>query len=122
MFFYYKKECEHTKISPDKESGYCPDCGKYIENKWYMARCCCCNIKRKSITKFGEILPETKYCPNCGSEHFYLERVKTINFIDINFAVLIKEVNEELTKNRTQSWLDRENEQPKLLGWHLSFN
>ena len=121
MFFHRKKECTHSKVSPDKEAGYCPDCGKYIENKWYLTRCSCCNIKRKSVTKFGQIMPETKYCPNCGSEHFYIEKINTINFIDINFAVLVKEVNEERSKNRTQSWLERECEPIKLLGLNLNF-
>ena len=121
--FNKNKECTHSKVSPDKDAQYCPDCGKYIENKWYLTRCSCCNIKRRSIVKFGEIMPETKYCPNCGSEKFYIERIKSINFIDINFAVLIKEINEELSKNRTQSWLERETTEPiKLLGFNLGFN
>ncbi len=109
MFFQRKKECTHSRVTPDKDSCYCPDCGKYIENKWYLTRCNCCNVKRKSIIKFGTIMPETKYCPNCGSEHFHVELVKNINFIDINFAVLVKEVNEELSRNRSQTWLEREN-------------
>ena len=66
-------------------------------------------------------MPKTKFCPNCGSEHFYIEKLNSINFIDINFAVLLKEVNEQRSKNRTQSWLERENEPIKLLGWNLSF-
>ncbi len=120
--FFKKKECTHPKVTPDKDSCYCPDCGKYIENKWYLTRCSCCNIKRKSIIKFGTILPETRYCPNCGAEHFHIEPVKNINFIDINFAVLVKEVNEELSKNRSQSWLEREDFKPiKLLAFNPSF-
>ena len=68
-------------------------------------------------------MPETKYCPNCGSEHYYIERVNNINFVDINFAVLVKEINEEKSKNRSQSWLERENNEPiKLLGLNLRFN
>lgn len=67
-------------------------------------------------------MPETKYCPNCGAENYYTERIKSINFIDINFAVLVKEINEERSKNRTQSWLDRENEPIKLIGIKMSFN
>ena len=68
-------------------------------------------------------MPETKFCPNCGSEHYHIEQVKNINFIDINFAVLIKEINEEKSRNRTQSWLERGNNEPiKLLGLNLGFN
>lgn len=123
MFFRRKKECTHSKVSPDRDSMYCPDCGKYIENKWYLTRCDCCNVKRKTTIKFGQIMPETKFCPNCGGEHYHVEEVKIINFIDINFAVLVKEINEEKSLNRTQSWLEREEAQPiRLLGVNLSFN
>ena len=60
---------------------------------------------------------------NGGSENFYIQEVKGINFIDINFAVLVKKVNEEFSKNRTQTWLERENTEPiKLLGFNLGFN
>lgn len=123
FFFKRKKECTHQKVSPDKDSCYCPDCGMYIENRWYLTRCNCCNVKRKSIIKFDTIMPETKYCPNCGAEHYHVEEVKSINFIDINFAVLVKEINEERSINRTQTWLERENSEPiKLLGLNMSFN
>ena len=33
MFFLHKKECTHSKVMPDKDAAYCPDCGEYIENK-----------------------------------------------------------------------------------------
>ena len=123
MFFQRKKECTHSRVTPDKDSCYCPDCGKYIENKWYLTRCNCCNVKRKSTIKFDQIIPETKYCPNCGSEHYHIEQVKNINFIDINFAVLVKKIDEEKSRNRSQSWLERENNEPiKLLGLNLGFN
>lgn len=121
MFFYRKKECTHSKVSPEKESCYCPDCGKYIENKWYLTRCSCCNVKRKTTIKLGQVIPETKFCPNCGGVSFIVEEVRNINFIDINFAVLVKEVNEEYSRNFTQSWLERDNcESIKLLGLSLN--
>lgn len=120
MFFRKKIECTHDKVHPDLESGYCPDCGKYIENKWYLTRCTCCNIKRKAIIKHGEIQPATHYCPNCGGENFKIELIKTINFIDINFAVLRKEINIEKSKNRCQSWVERQTEPIKLLGLNLT--
>ena len=119
MFTFLKrqKECTHPKVTPDKDACYCPDCGKYVENHWYLTRCNCCNIKRKTTVKFGQIMPESKYCPNCGAEQFYIEPVTNINFIDINFAVLIKEINEARSQNRTQSWLEQNNNEPlKLIG------
>ena len=115
MLFNSKKECQHLKVSPDKDASYCPDCGKYVENKWYLTRCSCCNVKLKTTMKFGEIVPEQKYCPNCGCNHFYIQEINSINFIDINFAVLKKEVNENLSKNYSQSWIDREISPIKLL-------
>ena len=38
MFLFKKKECTHDKISPDKSGQYCPDCGKYVENKWFLVK------------------------------------------------------------------------------------
>ena len=81
MLFNSKKECQHLKVSPDKDASYCPDCGKYVENKWYLTRCSCCNVKLKTTMKFGEIVPEQKYCPNCGCNHFYIQEINSINFI-----------------------------------------
>jgi len=121
MFFFKTKECTHPKVTPDKDSCYCPDCGKYIENKWYLTRCSCCNVKRITTIKHGQIVPESSFCPNCGAVHFHIEEIKNINFIDINFAVLIKEINEERSHNYTQSWLERDSFEPtKLLSWNLT--
>lgn len=123
MFFKRKKECTHSRVSPDKDAQYCPDCGKYVENKWYMTRCGCCNVKRRTVIKFGELVPESKFCHNCGAELYYVQPIATINFIDINFAVLIKEINEELSNSKSQLWVERENIEPiKLLGLNLNFN
>ncbi|MDD3238360.1 MAG: hypothetical protein PHV37_09730 [Candidatus Gastranaerophilales bacterium] len=104
------KECHHPKIRADQEKAYCPDCGAYVETKWYLTRCKCCNIKRVSYNKFNKISPVEKYCPNCGSKEFYLEELDGINFIDINFAVMRKEVIEDLTtKVKSQIWVDIKN-------------
>ena len=120
MFFRKKIECSHDRIPPEAEAQYCPDCGKYVENKWYLTRCACCNIKRKTVVKHEEIQPFTRYCPNCGSETFKIEAVKNINFIDINFAVLIKEINNEKIKNTCQSWVERQADPIRLLGLNLT--
>ena len=116
LFFKKKSECTHTRVSTEVDAGYCPDCGKYVENHWYLTRCACCNVKRKTIIKRGKILPHTKFCPNCGAPEYFVERVPSINFIDINFAVLKKEVNEAFTPSRSQIWVDREAEPIRLLG------
>ena len=78
------------------ESGYCPDCGKLIRNDWYITRCACCGVKLKTMSSGGEIHPQNRYCSNCGSGEYVVEKLPKINFIDINFAVLQKtEVEEE---------------------------
>ncbi len=115
MFFKKNTDCTHKRITPDIESGYCPDCGKFIQNKWYLARCSCCNIKRKTVIKQGKIQPASKYCHNCGAGNFYIEPVRTIDFIDINYAVLVKEESENKPKYNNQYWVEKEPEPIKLL-------
>lgn len=112
------KECRHENISADVEKAYCPDCGAYVENKWYLSRCSCCSVKRVSYTSFNKIKPVEKYCPNCGSKEYYLEEIENINFIDINFAVMRKEtIDTPQTSFRSQIWVDnKENEPQRLLG------
>ena len=123
MFFFKPKECSHPRVTPDMVAGYCPDCGKYVKNRWFLTRCACCNVKRKSTVNYEDVLPETRYCPNCGCEEFYIEEIKKINFIDINYAVLVKYSNGDNVSHRSQSWLERENFEPiKLLGMNLVKN
>lgn len=120
MFFKKNTQCVHNRVSPEIEAQYCPDCGKYVENKWYMTRCGCCNIKRKTLVKGNKIQPYTKFCPNCGASQFYLELIPSINFIDINFAVLVKEINEAHISTQSQIWFERDPEPMKLLGYGMS--
>lgn len=117
-FFNTITECQHEKVVADSEGAYCPDCGAYVENKWYLARCSCCNIKRVSYSKFNKVKPASKYCPNCGSKGFYLEEIKNINFIDVHFAVLKKEASSGIEPAlRSQIWVDeKENTPLKFIG------
>jgi hypothetical protein len=119
--FNFKKSCQHDKIAPDVEFGYCPDCGKLIRNEWYITRCSCCGVKLKACVKNGEIVPQNHYCTNCGHDEYKIEKLDKINFIDINFAVLIKKVVEtpEHAAAFTQCWQERTSEQPKLLVQYL---
>lgn len=110
------KECQHDKVSPDVEKAYCPDCGMLVENKWYLTRCSCCNIKRISYNSFGVIKPVSKFCPNCGAKDYRLEELDHINFIDINFAVVKKvEVPAKGFYPRNQIWVDEKDNQPQRL-------
>ena len=116
--FNLKKTCNHEHITPDMESGYCPDCGKLIKNEWYITRCACCGIKLKTMSVKGEIKPQDHYCSNCGGEEFIVEKIKKINFIDINFAVLQKkevECCKGNVPNATLYWQEKTPAQPKLL-------
>ena len=121
LFFpTFTSKCEHIHISPDIEQAYCPDCGKLIQNRWYITRCSCCGVKMKAMVKNGQIVPQNHYCRNCGSSEFNVEQIEKINFIDINFAALIKhEVEEEKFCNTTKCWQEKTTEQPKLLVQYL---
>ena len=119
--FNLKKDCCHEKITPDMESGYCPDCGKLIQNEWNITRCSCCGIKRKSMVIKGEVKPQYHYCSNCGGEEYTVEKLPKINFIDINYSVLIKREIEQETKlfETTRCWEEKTALQPKLLVQYL---
>ena len=112
-----KKTCTHEKITPELEFGYCPDCGKLIKNEWYITRCSCCGVKVKAIVRNGEVVPQNHYCTNCGSEEYVTEKLDKINFVNINYAVLIKKEFDEAEKRQftTQCWQERTVSQPKLL-------
>lgn len=119
--FKFTHSCRHEYVSPDKECAYCPDCGKLIKNEWYITRCACCGVKLKTMIKNGQIVPQHHYCANCGGEEFTIEKLEQINFIDINFAALVKRVVEDernlcATTSCTQ---ERELVQPKLLVQYL---
>lgn len=111
----FKKQCRHDKILPTMEQGYCPDCGKFIRNEWYITRCSCCGVKMKAIVQNGKVIPQEHFCANCGSKNFTVEKVDKINFIDINFAVLIKKELTEVKKQfATQLWQENTIEPLKL--------
>ena len=106
----------HEKITPNVEQGYCPDCGKLIQNEWYITRCSCCGVKMKAMIKNGQIVPQEHYCSNCGEEKFSVEKLEKINFIDIKFAVLVKqEVSEKKYCDTIKCWQEKTIEQPKVL-------
>ncbi len=101
--------CRHNKVSAGEDYTYCPDCGELVETQWYLSRCACCGVKLKSFIQSGEIMPEQKFCTNCGAQHHTIERLNKINFIDINFAVMVKTSVEGHLKDITQSWVDNGN-------------
>lgn len=117
--FKFNRVCQHSKVRPDVEFAYCPDCGELVENQWYLVRCACCGVKIKGIIKNSEIIPEKNFCHNCGTRDYVIERINKINFIDISYAVLVKAVVTHNNTNFTQSWVENDfrtsNYRPQLL-------
>ena len=117
--FKFHKVCQHSRISPDVDYAYCPDCGELIENQWYLIRCACCGVKLKGIIKNSEIIPDKNFCHNCGAKDYVIERINKINFIDISYAVLVKAVVSHNHTRSTQSWVETDfrtsNYKPRLL-------
>ena len=115
--FRKNMECSHSHVKADVDFAYCPDCGALIANQWYLVRCACCGVKLRGMIKNGEVVPEKHFCHNCGTREFVVERIDKINFIDINYAVLVKAVVPNHEFNYTQSWVDAKTSysKPKLL-------
>ncbi|MBP7211362.1 hypothetical protein KBA27_00850 [bacterium] len=109
-FFRKQNKCTHEKIPPEVECGYCPDCGEFVENQWFITRCKCCGIKVKATIKNGKIVPEKKYCRNCGSEQYVVERLSKITSFDLYFAVLIREVVNQRPVSYIQTWVEEKEE------------
>ena len=107
-FLIKKHECQHNNVPIDVDEAYCPDCGAYVQNKWFLVRCSCCNIKRSAHTKYNEIVPDTKFCPNCGSTEFYVEELEKVNFIDVHYAIFKKIVISQEKFTTRQIWIEQE--------------
>ncbi len=88
-------KCRHTNALLNSNEGYCPDCGVYLKKYYYVLRCKCCAHKREAtraaFCNVKEIIPVSKYCPVCGGEEFYIEKYEKLNFVDINYAIEVKE-------------------------------
>ena len=112
--FLRKSSCVHTHALVSTNEGYCPDCGAYLKKYFYIVRCSCCEVKREAKVYFGEILPKEKFCTNCGSKEFHVEKLDAISFIDIPYAVHTKEVisQGEFEYASAQVWVEREDTRP----------
>ncbi len=105
---FFKPRCRHTKVSAENDYAYCPECGELIRNVWYLLRCRCCNIKRKSHIEYKKIKPDSKYCLNCGSAEFYIQKLDKISFIDVPYTVLKKEVIKHPCNETHQIWIEKD--------------
>ena len=116
--FNYNKKCQHNKVPLDTDIGYCPDCGELIENHWYITRCGCCGVKERATIRNGEVVPEAEFCPNCGGKAYKIEEIEKIDCININYAIVVREIVKNEINEYTQSWVDAmqtSNYTPKLL-------
>ena len=112
----WQKSCPHDKITPNMSAGYCPDCGEYVQNKWFITRCSCCNIKQKTSVKNGKVITEAKFCRNCGSHSFIIEELNSLDIVNINYAVVLKQVLEIKRQSFIQTWIEENTFTPiKLL-------
>jgi len=112
----WKTSCTHDKITPNMTAGYCPDCGDYIQNHWYITRCECCGVKQKTLVKNGKITAYERYCRNCGKNVFKVEELESIDIVNINYAAVQKQVVQTFRKNFIQTWIEQNSYTPiKLL-------
>lgn len=104
--FKKNRVCTHDRVSVEADLSYCPDCGELIKNQWFLTRCNCCGVKLKATIRNGEIVPEDYFCHNCGAREFIIEPLEKINFINIDYAVLVKSVVKASVEDKIQSWVD----------------
>lgn len=104
------KTCTHANVDTTKEISYCPDCGKLIRINWYIIRCRCCGKKRIGILRGNKPAPLARFCTNCGTENYSIEKINNLNYFNMNFAIAKKE-EENLTElhDYTTTWVE-ENE------------
>ncbi len=112
-----KNKCTHKNALINSNSGYCPDCGEYLIKNYYMVRCSRCDIKRQARLFWGEIVPSERFCSNCGSSEYYIEKIDSINFIDAKYAIYLKETAEETHSKdpQVQIWVDENNDKIKQI-------
>ncbi len=118
MLFNYlfskKQDCSHSKVPLDVDCAYCPDCGELVETRWFVLRCDCCGSKIPATIRNGKIVPVNKHCTNCGSDNFSIEELEKVNFINVSYAVAIKQVVQPEDLKFTQSWVEITKEQKPL--------
>lgn len=112
--FLKKSTCAHSHALISSNEGYCPDCGAYLKKYFYIVRCSRCDLKREAKIYFGDVLPKEKFCTNCGSKDYYVEKLDAISFIDIPYAIHTKEVitPEQIDIVSAQIWVDENGTKP----------
>ena len=104
--FLFKRHCNHEKISAGIKAGYCPDCGEYVENHWFITKCPVCGKRHKTILKHGKPVPAEKFCSNCGAQEFITEEIEFPDIVSINYAVYKKEVVKQKPSQVINAWVE----------------
>ncbi|MBR1617043.1 hypothetical protein IJ670_02720 [bacterium] len=106
---HYK--CAHKHALLNSDVGYCPDCGEFLVKNYYLVRCARCDIKREAKIFFGQVMPQDKFCSNCGSSEYYVEKIDKINFVDASWAVYLKEIADDISNlhPEAQIWVEEGN-------------
>lgn len=113
--FLCKSSCKHDKINANMSAGYCPDCGEYVENHWFITRCECCGVKQTTIIKNGKAVSLSKFCKNCGSDSFEVEKLQQLDIVNIQYAVVQKCTRKREKESFIQTWIERANYSPMKL-------
>ncbi len=119
------QSCTHPNVETNCVFSYCPDCGKLIHINWYIVRCSCCGKRRLGIIKNGKIIPVARFCTNCGTEEYIIEKLDNINYFNMNYAIAKKEEEKTpLHRAITETWVDEEEiiKKLKALPHNLSLN
>jgi hypothetical protein len=82
--FYQKRKSTRVEIL----------CDDLVDGKafWILLKCNKCDTKRIPMVNKGKIIPVNRYCKNCGSERFYLERKEDIERLDTIYALYSKDL------------------------------
>ena len=96
-------KCHHKNALLYQDEGYCPDCGQYLVKNYYIIRCARCDVKREAKLFWGEIVPQEKFCTNCGARDYYIEKLDKVNFVDARYAIYLKEVVSDLVMENVEA-------------------
>ncbi len=115
--FLFKDYCDHKSFDPIGINQFCPDCGKEIQVTFKIVRCGCCSTKKSAKLIYNSIIPDQKYCSKCGSNDYYVEKKERIEFFELNYAIILKEIVEIscFEDFRTQIWVENENNWSNLI-------
>jgi len=59
------------------------------------------------IFRGGKPVPVHKYCTNCGTEEYEIEKIENLNFFNMNYAIAKKEEEDFIVPPElTETWID----------------